>query len=182
MLLCKPWVGALANSSVLHATAPLDAWAGSRRHARTQLLLALLLQISRFVALPAIGGTQRRSSCSCCSQRRSIRPCRSVPWRAAVRVRALLQLALLVHVARYARLHAALRRQLWRAALPLHVALLLSALASPGTAGSSSSLCSRSHTLLPGTAGEKLSSSMDRARFGSNSQFGLANITNDCCF
>ena len=86
-----------------------------------------------------------------------MRPCRSVPWRAAVRVRALLQLALLVHIARYALRHAALRRQLWRSAMLLHVALLLSALAPPGAAGSSSSLCSRSHTLLLGTARAKLS-------------------------
>ena len=55
MLLCKPWVGALANTSVLRAAAPLDAGAGSRRRTRAQLLLALLLQILRFVALPVIG-------------------------------------------------------------------------------------------------------------------------------
>ena len=177
---CASFGLGLSLSAVpLHAPASLDAQAGSRRRARAQLLLALMLQISRFVALPAIGGTQRRSSCSCCPQRGSMRPCRSVPWRAAVRVRALLQLALLVHIARHALRHAALRWQPWRSALPLHVALLLSALAPPGAAGSSSLLCSRSHTLQLGQ-NSRFIQLMDRAQFGSNSQFGLANITNGC--
>ena len=81
----------------------------------------------------------------------------SFAWRSG---RAQLRLTLLLQISRIAVLlwlGFEVKRPIWRSAIPLHVALLLSALAPPGAAGSSSSLCSRSHTLLLGTTGAKLS-------------------------
>ena len=81
----------------------------------------------------------------------------SFAWRSG---RAQLRLTLLLQISRIAVLlwlGFEVKRPIRRSAIPLHVALLLSALAPPGAAGSSSSLCSRSHTLLLGTAGAILS-------------------------